>query len=776
MLNIKLNQKKLINKKLKNMRKTRISLLFVLVLALSAIPFSLFVVNVTGSTPLPDYEPIDMGAGLRDKEAKLNLEFPEGVESSGLHTSDTIGNVKLMLYYDDTAPGGYTLFGAYYIRAAIGEYCEVWVMYDRDTGEYDLDYPTLGDDRNPVIVTQAQLDYLANEFDEIIPKDRAYFGDEDFHNGLNAEFDDLIGAPSDYYYDPDGKSMIMISNIGDESYYDDTYPNYIAGFYWSTYEYYFDRNIINIDAYDFVHRVGEPDNPDCESWWIPDDPKNRINLYESIIAHEYQHLIHADWFPGDETFMNEASSLLAEPICGYEFDLSQVEWFLATPDNSLTYWGEQGGKNILADYGAAFLWALYLTDHYGFDFIQRYVQANWLWDPETGWQYIDAPTDAIARINYLLPERVDFNDVFHDWRLANLIHSNIGKSDKYNYVLDDLRAYSGNDNHFIPWDELQPLEIMEVEGKKIPWTSGVDAFGETLSLEDPPDAPLGWPTGYSTLAPYSTDYIRFPDIRGINVFQFNGDDTADIPMTPYEQWTYDEVNTMWWSGMDDLINSLIATQVSVPDNNPILELYTYWDIEDYWDFGFVQVSLDGTWDSWTSLDNLEGDTTMIIDPAAHPDAVANLPGLTGWSGDFVTITFDLSDYAGMDIYLGFRYVTDWLNEIPYYGWYIDDVLLKGDGVDPEDEDIIGDFTTFLPPYPDAEFMVSIVTKFSFRGHEFYSVYDLGLNNEEYGSTYLFGSKWIETTVVVSPINPTGYVDYQFKVSKLKKHGHGHCMF
>jgi len=776
MLNIKLNQKKLINKKMKNMKKTRISLLFVVVLALSAIPFSLFVVSVTGSTSLPDYEPIDLGAELRNKDVPLNVEYFEGIESSGLRTSDTEGvDIKWMLWYDD-------LNGLYidtFVRAAIGDECEIWVNCFED-GTFNLDYPTPGDGRNPVEVTQPQLDYLAAEFDEILPKDRTYFGDEDYHDGsyehLTATlvyygYIDATEAEN-YYYNTEGKSMIMISNIGDESYYDETYPNYIAGFYWSTFEYYFDRNIINIDAYDFVHRVGEPDNPDCESWWIPDDPKNRVNLYESIIAHEYQHLIHADWFPGDETFMNEACSLFAEPLCGYEFDLGQVDWFLATPDNSLTFWGEQGGKNILADYGAAFLWALYLTDHYGFDFLQKYVQANW---DEDG-VYVDAPTEAQARINYLLPDEVKFDDVFHDWRLANLIHSDVCGSDKYNYNLEELRAYTGNDNLFLNWDEMQPLEIMEVKGRDPKWTSGADKFGETLSLEDPPDAPNGWPTGYTTLAPYSTDYISFKNWKNIYNFKFDGDDTADIPLTLHEYWEYNETTTMWWSGMDDLINSLIATQVSVPDNNPILELYTYWDIEDYWDFGFVQVSLDGTWDSWTSLDNLEGDTTMIIDPAAHPDAVANLPGLTGWSGDFVTITFDLSDYAGMDIYLGFRYVTDWLNEIPYYGWYIDDVLLKGDGVDPEDEDIIGDFTTFLPPYPDAEFMVSIVTKFSFRGHEFYSVYDLGLNNEEYGSTYLFGSKWIETTVVVSPINPTGYVDYQFKVSKLKKHGHGHCMF
>jgi len=740
------------------MRKTRISLILIVIMAFSSIPFSLFVVNVAGSTTtLPNYQPIDMGASLRNKNVPLHIDGAKGVKSSGLRTSDTVGNdIKVMLWYDDING----LYTDYFIRAAVGQYCEVWVNCFSD-GSFNLDYPTPGDARNPVLVTQPQLDYLAAEFDRLLPIDRGYFGEEDFHDGSNAVLNGLIGAPADYYYDPDGKSMIMISNIGDESYYDPTYPNYIAGFYWSTYEYYFDRNIINIDAYDYVHRVGTPANP-----WFLNDDHARPNLYESVIAHEYQHLIHADWFPGDETFMNEASSLFAEPLCGYELDLGQVEWFLATPDNSLNYWGEQGGKNILADYGAAFLWSLYLTDHYGFDFIQKYVQANWALDPVTGWEYIDAPTNAIDRINYLLPEGMTFDKVFHDWRIANLIHSNICGNDKYNYVLDELRAFTGNMNQFIPWDDIQPLEVMEVKGQDPKWTSGSAEFGETLTLEDPPDAPNGWPTGYTTLAPYSTDYFSFKNWKNIYNFKFNGDDSAIIPLTPYEQWTYDDVNTMWWSGDLALENSLIATQISVPLNNPVLELNTYWDIEDYWDFGFVQVSEDGTWDSWTSLNNLEGNTTMIHDPAAHPDVVANLPGLTGWSEDFVTITFDLSAYAGQDIYLGFRYVTDWNTQ--YGGWYIDNAVIKGQDADnnPVTMDIIGDFTTFYPPYPDANFMVSIVTKYSIGHHEFYSVYDMRLNNAEYGSTFLLHSKWMETIVVVSPVNPTGYVDYQFKASKL----------
>lgn len=749
------------------MKRTKTTIFIILILAFTAVPLTLFsFATAKPTTVLPDYEPIKFGEF--EGKATRNFELIDDSSSSVLGTSDTQGgDWKIMYWYDDTATGGYTIWLTYFQRAVIGEHCEIWVRSSTSTGEFRLDYPDPEDDRNPVIVTMEQLEYLAKEFDEnIYPTDTDYFGDEDFHDGSNSLLaDDLeawgyIENNETYFYDPDGKTIIMISNIGDESYYDDTYPNYIAGFYWGLYEQDFDRNIMNIDAYDFVHRVGEAENPDCP-WWVEGDVKNRPNLIESIIAHEYQHLIHADWFLDDQTFMNEACSLFAEPLCGYELDLGQVDWFLATPDNSLTSWGEQGGKNILADYGAAFLWALYLTDHYGFYFLQDYVLANWYYEDPYWYYDPDFPTEPKARITELLPKGVDFNEAFHDWRIANLIHSDYHGSDKYNYVLDELRAFTGNDNQYLNWDEMQPLEIMEVEGNQIPWTSAEEEFGETLSLEDPPDAPLGWPTGYSTLLPYSTDYIRFPDLSKLNIFKFDGDDNAFIPKGP--GWTFD--GEEWNSGAYDLINTIIGTKIPVGANG-LLTLDTYWDIEYDWDFGFVQISTDDG-ATWITLEDNEGYVQDIDEyQGQHPDVLENLPGLTGWSEEYVSLTFDLSDYAGEEIYLGFRYVTDWMYAYP--GWTLIDVWISGDGIPLYN--IEEDLELIYPPDPEADFMVSIVAKYNFFGHSLYFVREVRLNDlTEFGWTLFMDKKWKEITIVVSSIHEEGFVDYQFEVSRFRGH-------
>jgi len=126
---------------------------------------------------------------------------------------------------------------------------------------------------------------------------------------------------------------------------------------------------------------------------------------------------------------------------------------------------------------------------------------------------------------------------------------------------------------------------------------------------------------------------------------------------------------------------------------------TYYDIEELWDYGFIQVSNDlGV--TWTSLSN--DNTTMDIDPDGYPSIKENLPGLTGSSGDWVTMEFDLSAYKGQTVLLSFRYMTDWATENP--GWWVDNITINNQLIDDADEKVI--FT--VPPLPETDFIVSII--------------------------------------------------------------------
>jgi hypothetical protein len=80
---------------------------------------------------------------------------------------------------------------------------------------------------------------------------------------------------------------------------------------------------------------------------------------------------------------------------------------------------------------------------------------------------------------------------------------------------------------------------------------------------------------------------------------------------------------------------------------------TFWidhDIELDWDYGYVEVSTDGG-SSWTTI---EGNITTTFNPYGN-----NLGhGITGVSGGWVFAEFPLDAYAGQDIFIRIRYVTD----------------------------------------------------------------------------------------------------------------------
>lgn len=480
--------------------------------------------------------------------------------------------------------------------------------------------------------------------------------------------------------------------------------------------------MIHIDNWAWYQRVGAEGTQ-----WYPDDRPElvvtRPYTYEGTIAHEYQHLIHRDYQADPAAFMNEGSSMYAEVLCGYGIPWSHINSYLATPDNSLTDWEDQGGINVLADYGAAVLWTIYLSDHFGAEFLSYYVGA--------GIPGIEGINAALAHFGYDLT----FDEVFHNWKLANLIHSDFPGGGLYNYDTLDLGSA-----------DAEPARVYEIEKLPVPTTFGSD-FGSTVSI-------LGYDTGVTNLGPYATDYIALTKWQfqkpWFKSLEFDGDDRAVYG------WTMTELG--WYSGALNLVDTLLVGEGFVDPDDPTLELTTYLDIEDYWDFGFVQVSTDGG-QTWVSLENEF--TTFDHDPDAHPTVLANLPGLTGWSGNFLTISFDVSAYAGQTVLFGFRYVTDWATL--YEGWYISEASISGTALD------------LMPVYPEADFQVSLVYYMKFSG-EYYPIFvwDLSLDSAtEEGTTWVFPPHRGYVVLVVSAIHDAGLADYSFEVDFLHKR---HCGF
>jgi hypothetical protein len=698
------------------MKKGKITLFIIVLIAVSALPLSLFaVVSAKPITQLPDYEPMKVGPEFRAVDLPISSEMPA---VSGLRTS-AIGDVKMWLSLDSYS-GVY--FFDNFVLMAESDNTEVWV-------QMDMSWPT-GDPRLDPEVTVDQAEFLLDEFDEVIyPRDTEYFGVPDYHDGAYSLLEAWGYVPEGYYGDDDGRNVILISNIIDDSYYDPDYHAYIVGFYSPTFEAYFDRNIISIDCYNYTHRLG---------LGTPSDSHNRPYVYDGTIAHEYQHLIHDDKYPTDELYMNEACSLYAEPLCladqpYYELDLGQVEWFMATPDNALTQWGDQGDVNILADYGSSFLWAVYLCEHYGSDFLSKFVQGNDLGLPMDTWE----------RISEIIPGKKNFDDVYHDWRIANLLDSKIGCSKKYYYEMLDLH------------DLETPLKTYPVDDYPEDWIYGKD-FGNTITHPT-----TTYPGGIELLdtdimKPYSTDYIVFNEdnFNGFNTILFDGEDYSTV-----DSWVeLDE--DFWYSGTGDLYDRVVYGEVEVVGDDLNLYINTYYDLEDYWDFGFVQVSTDNG-ETWTSLANEW--TTDIYDPSAHPDIIANLPGLTSYLLDWELMSFDLSAYEGQTVLVGFRFMTDWATH--YEGWYLDGVWLGNPEMDGTPIDL-----QQWTQGPEVDFYVTVIEKFEKCGRVIYKVRDMRLKDDatEIGVKFAQLNKWEELIIIVSPMFTKGFCDYSFFVFPLFK--------
>ncbi len=680
-----------------------------------------------------DFEPM---VGFDDSKYGLNLDFKGG---SSLKTADVVTEdiYKYWLALDDYH--GYYYFDWFKLERR-SELTEIWVQVNTSYWQpdpYHPGYEPVGSLNRPdPIILPEQLDYLLEQFDtNIYPTDTEYFGVPDHHNGSYAAINSQVGLPPDYYEDSEGRNVILIENVKDAAYFQG-FRFYIAGFFSGTLEYYHDRNIITIDTHNWEERIGPVDTE-----WIPGiKVTTKPYTYEGTIAHEYQHLIHSDYIPGDDLFMNEGFSMFAEDLCGYGAPIGQINYFFATPDNSLTDWGDQEGDlNILADYGQVYLWTAYLNDHFGGpDLLSHYMEA------QIG--SLAGIEETVAYMGY----DMTFEEIFHDWKLANLIHSDFPGGGKYNYDSIDL----GDEELFIPI-RLYDLFGDDPQYTDTKWPEGFmgSDFGHTVCWDefDLFDTFL--------VNSYGCDYILFDNPKGGERagFEFDGDDTKTIPTWELIE---EDGEMVWYSTYFDLADLPLMTNLDLTGfslgDQITLSFDTKYLIEETWDYGFIQVSTDGGI-TWTSLANEY--TVSDLANGAHPTVVANVPGLSGIQLDWMSMSFSLDDYAGQEIILNFRFVSDWEFAPATWGWWVDDIAINGD--------IIADDQFYFQDAPLTDFLVTLVRVDYWKGKPYYTIiYEMDLNPEtNYGTVRLsaFSLGSADMIAIISPTN--GPADYSFTLDK-----------
>ena len=513
---------------------------------------------------------------------------------------------------------GEVYFERYTLRR-VSEHGAIWVAND-------LSWPE-NDSRPDPTVSEAQLDYLIEEFEgNIYPTETDLFREPEPRYGNQSALARQGKVPNDYYETSDrSRTIMLVDNVRDENYFNGSYPLYTTGFFSTVIENLTDRNVVTIDAYDWDNGTGTPASP-----WRPENGSNASHQVEGTFAHEYQHLLHSDQDPDEASWVNEGLSDYAELAVGYDVPTDHVPAYEDLPSNSLTDWSDQGAINVLADYGAGFLFQLYGQQRYGDAFV-----------------------------------RGVFNDTDASITGVNDTLDRIGSSENFTTLYQDFSAALVGDRGA---DGPAPYSFERAE-------LNVTTSDDVLYTRD--NLTASWGNAYET--------IDVSDGATVDNITVSG---VDAPSTRWREAPnpVDVNETVIASGAGDLTDRFAIFEANLSGaSSPTLGFDTYYDIEQGWDYGFVQVSTDGG-ETWESLSN-ENTTDYLAQPeSAYSPVVGNLPGFTGdTSGEWTEQTFDLSAYAGEDVLIAFRYVGDSSvqgnsSQVPGTGMYVRDVSVSGTNV------------------------------------------------------------------------------------------------
>ncbi|WP_162248019.1 immune inhibitor A domain-containing protein [Angustibacter sp. Root456] len=648
--------------------------------------------------------------------AALKAAMPKASRRAAMRTfaaaaskTPPVGTQRVYYVLDDY--NGRYIAQTFTLRA-VGQHIEAWV-------QDNLDYPA-GDcrnDGNVNVVTDAQVQSLVDEFDtNMLPKESQFFSVAPDRDGSNSPLntaddpDTAENEASQPFVGDGDKTLALISNVRDANYYAPSTPDgatYIAGFFSPTFNYFYDRNTMTIDSYDWAQRTGANPQPGTDGCGNALTPRPR--LYEGTFAHEYQHLLESYASPGETSWMNEGLSDYAQTIVGYvdttipygqtgaDSHLNCFYGFSGTSsfpycgaENSLTEWGDQGSPSILSDYGAAYSMITYIENRFGRDAIT--------------FLHNDADRNGLDSLQALLDSKkthLSVSQFINQW--AAMLAVDAFQDDGARLVLNGHYAnhgWYGNDDDDRGKSKGHDEGHEKGHGEHHSTTNAYQASQLYAGID------WAWPGSYDSpgAPPNGSDYVqptrgtKVLSARDLRSLYFKGDATyAPDPLG----WTVDanarEGNAALYSGSGNELDRAAVTSVTVPADNPTLTFSTKFNIEQSWDFATVQVSTDGG-KTYTSLAN--ADTTSDHDPDAASNIVAQLPGFTGLQTEWKSESFDLSKYAGQTILLSFRYLTDAASEGNNgdpAGWWVDDVTVGGTTV--SDGSSVADFKSATQVYP-----------------------------------------------------------------------------
>jgi hypothetical protein len=329
--------------------------------------------------------------------------------------------------------------------------------------------------------------------------------------------------------------------------------NSVAGYYSSADEY---------------SHLANPYSNEREMFYISlDGMLPGTELYDGVLAHEFQHMIHWANDRNEETWLNEGCSELAAYLNGY--DPGGFEWFfIADPDVQLTTWSQLG--SAAPHYGNSYLFMAYFLGRFGEETVKRVIA-----HPANGIAGIDAVVSAYS---------LTFEDVFADWLIAN--------------YLDNVSAHvSSAGGHYLYPDHVVGPVSTDVTHQEYPVQRT------------------------STVHQYAADYIELEG-KGDLEIEFSGSTRSRLVPTAAHSGQY-----AWWSNRGDDGDTMLTRAFDLRSvDQAALYVWMWYDIEEDWDYAYVEISTNGgqTWDI------LAGASTTTSDPNGNSFGPAYTGQSQGW--------------------------------------------------------------------------------------------------------------------------------------------------
>ncbi|GAC1398203.1 MAG: immune inhibitor A [Chloroflexota bacterium] len=314
--------------------------------------------------------------------------------------------------------------------------------------------------------------------------------------------------------------------------------------------------------------------------------------FNLTLAHEFQHMIHWHIHRHDNAWLNEGMSMLAERINGF-VPRSHADSFLMTPNTQLNGWdGWDAMSTNDNHYGGSYLYLAYLYDRFGPKLIHTMLADSKYTD-------FELVNDALQKNGIHLTA----DAVFANWTVANYLNDPS--------IAHGVYAYR---------DLTHPISL-------------------TKSFKGP--------FKYSgTTLPYAAQYLELQGVGVQKPFRLKFAAPPTIPLLALNGHA-----PFWWSNRGDMSATRMERNVDLSHVSTAHLHYRVWyQIEKDYDYGFVEVSVDGgkTWKT------LRGAATTNSNPY-----YANYGhGYTGDSKGWHDESISLSQYAGRDIKLRFQYITD----------------------------------------------------------------------------------------------------------------------